>query len=162
MKPCRAEWVDLEGLEALRDHLARRLEEGLGRALGPVPAIGIAKDAVAHSPAEQLIDWNAQRLAEDIPARDLDGGDDRAMDVAGVERDAVEQAFGERTDAAGILPDDQMFELADAGLGRADETVESALANAMDAGVGMDLDEEPILPAGADRERLDAGDPHQA
>ena len=82
------------------------------------------------------MDRRAERLAEDVPAGDLDRGDDGAVDVAAVERDAVEHALGERTDAARVLADDEMLELADAGFGRADEAVERALADAVEALVG--------------------------
>ena len=84
------------------------------------------------------------------------------MDVAAVERDAVEHALGERVDAARVLADGEMLQLVHAGLGGADEAVQRALADAVDAGVGMDLDEQPVLPAGADGEGLDLGDLHGA
>ena len=138
----------------------RRGEEALRRPLGAIPAIGVAEDAVAHPAAEKLMDRRAERLAEDVPAGDLDRGDHGAVDVAAVERDAVEHALGKRADAQRILADDEMLELADAGLGRADEAVERALADAVEPRIGVHLDEEPVLPAGADSEGLDAGDAH--
>ena len=155
-----AERVELERLEALGQHRLGRLEEGFRRTLGAIPAIGIAEHAVAHPSAEQLMDRHAETFAEDVPAGDLDRRDDRAMDMAAVERDAVEHALGERVDAARILADRKVLEFVHAGLGRLDEAVQRALADAMDARVGMDPDEQPVLPAGADREGLDLGDLH--
>jgi hypothetical protein len=43
-----------------------------------------------------------------------------------------------------------MLELADAGFGRPDEAVQRPLADPMQPFIGVDLDEEPVLPAGAD------------
>src|SRR6476659_3077823 len=143
------EGIELESLEALRDHRLRRIEEGLGTALGAIPAIGIAQDALAQAAAQQLMDRRSERLAENIPAGDLDRRDDGAVDMAAVERDALEQALGDCPCASWILPDDEMLELANAGLGGTDEAVERALAYAVDAFVGVNLDEEPVLPAGA-------------
>ena len=156
----RAERIELERLEALGEHRARRLEKGLRRALRAVPAVGVAEHAVAHAAAEQLVDRRAERLAEDVPAGDLDRRDHRAVDVAAIERDAVEEALGERTDAARVLADDEMLEFAHAGFGGADEAVERPLADAVQALVGHDLDEQPVLPAGADGVGLDPGDAH--
>ncbi len=90
------------------------------------------------------------------------GGDDGAVDMAAVERDAVEHPLGKCPDSQRILADDQVLELADAGLGGADEAVQRALADAVDAGVGVDLDEQPVLPAGPDGEGLDLRDTHPA
>ena len=156
----RTERIELERLEAFGDHRPRRFEKRLRRALGAVPAIGVAEDAVAHPAAKQLVDRRAQRLAEDVPAGDLDGGDDGPVDVACVERDAVEHPLGEGADAKRVLSDDEVFEFANAGLGGADEAVQRPLADAVQPLVGVDLDEQPVLPAGADGVCLDAGDAH--
>src|SRR6185503_19753783 len=88
-----AERVELERLEAFREDTPRGLEKRLRRPLGAVPAIGIAEHGVAHLPAEQLMDGNAQVLAHDVPAGDFDSGDDGPVDVAAIERNAVEHAL---------------------------------------------------------------------
>ena len=106
------------------------------------------------------MDRRAERLAEDVPAGDLDRRDHRAVDVPAVERDAVEEALGERADTARVLADDQMLEFAHAGFGGADEAVERPLADAVEPFVGENLDEQPVLPAGADGVGLDPGDAH--
>ena len=163
MKPLRrAERIELERLEALGENRLGGLQKSFRRSFGAIPAIGVAKHAVAHLAAEQLMDRHAEALAEDVPAGDLDCGDHRAMDVAAIERNAVEHALGERVDAARILSDRQVLQFMDAGLGRLDEAVQRAFADAVNALVGMDLDEEPVLPAGADGEGLDLGDLHCA
>ena len=139
MKPCAVpKGSSLNALKPLASTARGRLEEGLRRALGAVPAVGVAEHAVADAAAEQLVDRHAERLAEDVPAGHLDRGDHRAVDVAAVERDAVEQALGQRIDAARILADREVLQLVDAGLGGADEAVQRALADAVDAGVGVD------------------------
>ena len=128
-----AERIELERLEALRENRLRGIQESFRRALGAIPAIGVAEHAVAHPAAEQLVDRHAEALAEDVPAGDLDGGDHGAMDVAAVERDAVEHALGQRVDAARILPDREMLQLVHAGFGGLDEAVQRAFADAVDA-----------------------------
>jgi hypothetical protein len=49
-------------------------------------------DAVPNSAAE-LVDRHAQRFSEDVPAGEFDRRDHGAVDVAAVERDAVEHAL---------------------------------------------------------------------
>jgi hypothetical protein len=104
------------------------------------------------------MDRDAKRLAKNVPASDLDRGDRRAMDVAAIERDAVEHGLGERADPAGIVADDEMFELSHGGFDGADEAVERALAEPGETGIRVQADEEPVLPAGPDGEGLDVGD----
>jgi hypothetical protein len=106
------------------------------------------------------MDRGAEALAENIPACDLDRRDDRAVNMAAVERHAVEHALGEAVDPARVLPDREMLQLVNTGLGGRDEAVQRTLADAVDAGVSMNLDEEPVLPARADREGFDIGDLH--
>ena len=120
MKPCAVpKGSTLNALKPLAITRAGGLEEGLGRALGAVPAVGVAEHAVAHPAAEELVDRHAERLAEDVPAGDLDRGDDGAVDMAAVERDAVEHALGERGDPPRVLADREVLELVHAGLGGA-------------------------------------------
>jgi len=119
----RSKRIELQGLEAFGNDLPRRIEDALRRALRPIPAISVAEHSFADSAAQELMDRNAERLAENIPASDLDGGDDRPVDVAAVERHAVQHALGESADAKRVLSDDQVFELAHAGLCGADEAV---------------------------------------
>ena len=139
-----AERVDLQRVEAHGDDVLRRRHEMRRRALGAIPAVGVGENGVADLAAEQLPDRHAEVLAEDVPARDLDGGDGGAMDVAAVERDAVEHPLREGADVLWILPDDEMLQLAHRRFGRLDETVERALAEPDQAGVGVDVDEEEI------------------
>ncbi len=108
------------------------------------------------------MDRRAERLAENVPAGNLDRRDNRAVDVPAIERDAVEEALGKRADTARVLADDQMLELAHTGFGSADEAVERPLADAVEAFVGENLDEQPVLPAGADGVGLDPGDTHRS
>ncbi len=72
------------------------------------------------------------------------------MDVAAVERHAVQEALGEGIDAARILADRQVLQLVNAGLGGLDEAVQRAFSNAVESGIGYDPHEQPVLPAGAD------------
>src|SRR5581483_3789819 len=124
------------------------------------PAIGIAEHAVADTAAEKLMDRNGKRLPQNVPAGDLDRRDHGAVDVAAVKRDAVEHALGERAHAPRILSNGEMLEFANAGLRRADEAVQRPLAYPVQSLIGVDPDEQPVLPAGANGECLDAGDAH--
>ena len=92
---------------------------------------------------------------------DLDRGDRVLVNVAAVDRDAVEEAFRERSRARRVLPDRQVLQLVDRSLDRADEAVQRPLADPGQSLVGVDAREQPVLPAGADGDRLDPGDPHR-
>src|SRR4029077_20539829 len=54
------------------------------------------------------------------------------------------------------------LELVHGGLAGSGEAVQRRLADAVDALVGEHADEEPVLPAGADRECLNVNDLHTA
>ena len=60
-------------------------------------------------------------------------GDHGAVDVPAIKRNAVEHALSERGDAAWVLADHEVLQLAHAGFRRGDEAVEGALADAMQA-----------------------------
>ena len=86
-----------------------------------------------------------------------DGG---AMDVASIERNAFEQPLAQGIHLARVLADRQMFQLADGGFGGADESVERPFPDAVQALIGMDGHEKPVLPAGSDGAGVDLGDFH--
>src|SRR5438046_2369922 len=64
-------------------------------------------------------------------------------------------------DAAGILADDLLADVVEGTEDRLGPAVDAALADAGDAGVGVDNAEDEASPARLDGERLDAGDLHE-
>src|SRR4029453_7335021 len=78
-----AEGIQLQGpVPALHD-LLRGLVELFGRALDPVPAVGVGLDPVALGTAEQVVDRLVQGLADDVPAGGLEGRYATAHHLAG-------------------------------------------------------------------------------
>jgi hypothetical protein len=112
--------------------------------LGFLDALGltIALDAVARRAAQKVIDRNSQRLALDVPHRDIDrakrGSED---DVATIESVPVDRLPVVRRPAC-VLPDKVGLELLDSGDHSGDTSLYSAFANARDTGICVHLDED--------------------
>ena len=155
-----AEGVELERRVALLGDPARRRRHGLGRALDLIPAVGIDPHAIAYAAAHQRVHRLADALADDVPAGDLDGRQRRPVDLAAVGVDVAVHALGQQLDLRRIEPDVGVLELVDRGCDRLGERVRRTLANAVDALVGVQPDEHPVLPGVADRERLGGSDAH--
>ena len=100
--PGGPERVELHRRVAARDDLAGLAGDGLGRPLGPVPAVGVDADPVADLAAEQRVDRLPGRLADDVPARDLDRGDGRHVDLAAVGVDVADHPLEERLDVVRV------------------------------------------------------------
>ena len=105
-----------------------KLSGDLSRA---IPTIGIAEDRLPNFAAKQLIDRNAQRLAEDIPAGNLNGGHCGAVNMPPVERNTFHQALGQSIDISRVLADNKVLQLVNGGLRGANKAVERAFADAM-------------------------------
>src|SRR5690606_33592464 len=109
--------------------------------------VAVDGDAVAEAAAEEVPDRLAEDLALDVPERGLDGGHRAAADRA---EQAVAHGGGvhlgpEAVDMSGVLADEDVGEVVD---GRLDDARPAgALADALDAFVGQDLDEEPAARA---------------
>src|SRR4029077_9048801 len=103
----------------------------------------------------------ADGLAEDVPARRLDRGDRVLVQVAAVVRHALDESFPDRGRARRVLPDRKVLQLVDRSLDRAHEAVERSFADPGQSLVRVDPREQPVLPSGADGDRLDPGDPHR-
>ncbi len=63
-------------------------------------------------------------------------------------------------DLCGVLADDELLQFTDRRLGGTDESIERAFTQADQAGVGVDLYEQQVLPAGAHRVSFDSRDLH--
>lgn len=97
-------------------------------------------------------------LADDVPAGDLDRRDGGHVDLATLGVDVADHPLEKELDVARVEPDVRVAQLVDRRLDRRREGVERALADAVDALVGVDPHEQPVLPGGADEERPDAGE----
>ena len=92
----------------------------------------------------------ADALADDVPAGDLDRRERRTVDLPAVGVDVAVHALGEQLDLGRVEPDVGVLELVDGGRDRLGERVRGALADAVDALVGLEPDENPVLPGIAD------------
>ena len=167
-----AEDVGLERLEAALLHMLAELHQVVERAhrldahhLGVAEAVGAAmrpveRQAVAHRPAEQGIDRNAQRLGLDVQQRVLDGGHRLLVQAA---RRLARDGLLPRHDALDrprILADQALRHAADHG-GEAGAAVALVVFRPADqAVVGRDLEEREVAPAGVAVQILDLGDFH--
>ncbi len=103
-------------------------------------AVGVDADLVAELAAHQFVDRHAQRLALEIPERDLDAGQRRDQRAA---RAAVEDMrpahlLKDGVDGKRVAADELLFQVADDG-NRLLAAVD-AFAQPGDAGVGLHLD----------------------
>ena len=110
------------------------------------------------APAEQFIDGLAERLALDVPQRDLDAGEHAHQ--RGIGPQGVARAIGlapQGFDMEGIHALDMAREdiLDHGGHGLGTERVAINLADAADIVVGRELDEDEIAPAPARRRIAD-------
>ena len=157
------EGVELERVIAAFDHTGGGGVELVRRAFHRVPAIGIGPDLVAHRAAEQAVDGLAERLADDVPARDLDEGDAGHDDLAGAAEVLQSHTMDEGLDLEGICAENiaghGFGEIADDGL----RAIEGAdVGDAGEALVGFDFDEGDVAPVGAHGHGRDVRDLHVA
>jgi hypothetical protein len=82
------------------------------------------------------------------------------VDLAAVGIDVAVHALGQQLDLRRVEPDVGVLELVNRRRDRVGERIRRALANAVDALVGLQPDENPVLPGIADGERLGGGDAH--
>ena len=157
--PGGAEGVELEGAVAAGDDHPGALGEDLRGAVALVPAVGVDGEAGAVLAAEEVVDGPAGLLADDVPAGGLDGGGSVGVDLAAVGVQVAGHALVDGLDLEGVHALVAVGELVDGGLDGLGEAVEGALADAVEAGgVGVEADEEPVLPRVADGVGGGAGD----
>ncbi len=167
--------AELDGPKALL-HQPGADALGLGRRVAEQDG-GVGAERLAETAAEELVDRPFRRLADDVPQGDLDAAhrlDDRPLPAE--EDRALVHAVDEAVDLERVLADDALGQAAaylvrqrrlDDRLG--DERRRVGLADAGDAGVGMDLDDQRLLAAVAalvdigqtQMDRLNTGDFHK-
>ena len=131
--------VDLErgeaGLQHLVDHLPDLAHVHAGRDL----AVAIDADVVAEPAAQELVDRRLQRLALQIPERDLDAGErgDQRAGEAALEDEAAPDVLEDGVDGEGVAAGEARRQLLDDG----DRLIAAmhAFADTGDAGIGLDL-----------------------
>ena len=144
--------VDLERgeprLEDLVDDLLAFVEVHAGRDF----TVGVDANLVAELAAKQLVDRGVQRLAFEIPKRDLDAGQrcDQRAGKAAFEDAGAPQLLEKRIDRERVAADQFRAKLV---LDKSDRLVAAmdAFAEPGDVGIGLDLD--PQVHAMADRGR---------
>ena len=118
--------------------------------------LSVDANAVARRAAEQLIDGHAERLAFDVPHRDVHGRERaRQDDVAAVEGLAVD-GLPVVCGLARVFADQIPVELFDRGYDGLDAALDGPFTDTDDAGVGVHLDEDRAQRV--DRDDLDPGD----
>ena len=133
MKPCALQLLHLIGLAG----------------------VSIDPNAVARGSAQQFVNGDAERLALDIPERLVDpaesAGEDRAAAIESMPVNGL-PVFGDR---ARIFADQVRLDFLDGFGARQRAAFGDGFAQADDAGVGVDLQEEP---ARLDQEGLELRD----
>ncbi len=140
---------------------ARPFAEPLGvhrrydAAMRPVEA-----QAIADRAAKQLVDGNAERLGLQVHQRVLDRGDRLLVDPAGRRAGHAVEERGVPLDRARVLPDQARRQAGDDLPQPLRAVGLHELRPADQAGIGADLEEREVAPAGIAAQRLDLGDAH--
>ena len=133
-------------------------DQFLGRPVAA--AMGIADDPVPAPAAEQFVHRNAERFSVDVPEGDVDRADRGGEGVGAGEEVAPEHHLPQVFPAGRILADEAFAEgeddLPDGQLAPG----QAAFAYAVDPFVRLDLDEEIVPVAAADREDFYVGNAH--
>ena len=102
------------------------------------------RDVVALLAAEELIDGHAERLALDVIQGNVDRRDGGRHHPAALEVVRAVHLLPERADVHRVPADQELAEVADGALDRQLARGQAGLAPAVDALVGLDLDDELI------------------
>ena len=130
--------------------------------------VGVDADPVPQAAAQQVAYRHTELLAQDVPEGDLDTGHRPTAHHAGhpMPHHGQQHLLPEILDPARVLTNYDGGEVLD---GRLDDARPAArLAKSVDAGVGLDFDEQPVAPTTTPatrrrrihEERLDIGDLH--
>ena len=132
------------------------------RQAAAVPAIGIGVNRLANAAADQAPDRLVAGLADQVPHRDLDPADRGHHGRAALVL-VADHAADDRLDVEGIATDDARGDpFVEEHLDGALLPLERGLADAGQAGVGGQADEQVVADAGIGEEGLEAGDLHGA
>ena len=158
-----AERIELQRTITAGDHLLGARRNGVGLALGLVPAIGVRRDPIAKPAADQLPDRHAERLADDIPARDVERGERGLRHFARAAVFGGLNVPGEALDVERIAAEEiPRRKLVDAGDERVGLVHHPHFADAGEPVVGQRFEEHELAPRRADDRRTDVENSHQA
>ena len=131
------------------------------------------RDVAAAEAPEQLCDRDAERLPLDVEERHLDAGDRVGADPAPVARELLHPVH-EPLGAERVLPDEELRQLGLDDRPDRGQRRPGCLADADEALVGVDLDEQPgcrqagssgpderLAHRSANGDGMNAGDPHE-
>ena len=150
----RAERIELERAIAPRDHVTREGCDCRRVALRLVPPVRVRRHARAKPSAEELPDRHAERLAHQIPARDVERRQGRLRHLAGASVLRALHVPREPLDVERIGADDiARRQLADAGDERLGLVDHADLADTGEAAIGGELQKSQIAPRSADNRR---------
>jgi hypothetical protein len=156
-----AKRVHLQRPVAALDHALRGLRHRRRVPLGVIPAVGIGGHAASERAAEQLPDRHAERLADQVPAGDLKGGQRRHGDLAWSAVLGDLDVPCQPLDVEGVAADDVPGgELVDAGQKRVGLVDHAHLAQPDEAVVGLELQKGQFPPRRPDHGRLQVHDLH--
>ena len=166
--------AELHGGKTFRTNALGEFAGGLGRRAEQ--RAGVAADLFLETAAEEFPDGQAERLALDVPEREVNAAHRVQADAASARVDgAVIHQVPEPLGLERVLADEQMLQASADGMaerpfddGLRGERRGVHLADAGDAGVGGDFNDERILPAVAlraddflrDVDGFDVGDFH--
>ena len=157
----RPERVELHRPIAARHHAPRQLRDPARLVIGLVPAVGIGRHAVAEAAPEQLPDRDAQLLAHEVEAGDVERGQ---RGLAVLARPAVLEALDRPRQRLGVerVGADHVAtrQLLDGGHERVGLVDGPDLADAGQPGIGLELDEDQVAPRRPDDRGPDIRDLH--
>ena len=159
----RVERVELHRPVATRHHGDRKLGDPGGLEVGLVPAVRVGGHAIAEPAPEELPDRDAEVLADEVEGGDVERGE---RGLAVLARPAIletldrpGQSFGVERIGPDDVPGGELLDDRDERVGLVDRP---DLADAGQAGVGLELDEHELAPGCPDDRRPDVGDLHVA
>ena len=146
-RPAWNRQTELERGVAVRLRLLRLVADDGGIGRSAAPAVGIDADLVADRAAQQLPDRFAERFAEDVPTGEFDSRNGGGLDHAALPEALADQHLHEVADPGWILPDDQIFEIAQCAEDGVVVAFERRFAEAGEPFVGVDENVE-VVPVG--------------
>ena len=159
---------DFHGRVAVRHDLAGEVDQRRGveafvdRVHVSAAQVRVHADAVAHGAAEQFVDRDAERLAQDVPAGLLDAGDRAHADHAQSPEGLPVELLIEVLDAGRVLADQHGLEILDGADDGARFPFERRFAPAGEAVlIGFHFDEHPVAHLGVDHQRAHVCDLHE-
>jgi hypothetical protein len=158
-----SEGVELERRVPVGDRSGRCARELLGRRAAREPAVAVQHQAVVEAAAEQLVDRQPERLAANIPQRNVDAADQRrneAVRAQGVE--ARVQLVPEVLDPRRVLADEQRTESARRGGDQGAVGPARDLAESPNPRVGVDVQKDPRVARPSQVRGRNIGDLHLA